>query len=150
MGPTLLDAEDLAAFVRDSGFTPHTTVPIEELARIFVEEATAEGVRADVAWAQSILETGFFTLPGSRVRPTDNNFAGIGACGSCARGLAFPDARAGVRAQVQLLRTYVDDSVGADGFAHEAVLPGSLRLGFRGHVVSWWDLGGRWASSLDY
>jgi len=150
LGPSRLNDKDLASFVRESGLTPKTTVTIEELARMFIEEGAAEGVRGDVAWAQSILETGFFTLPGGKVRPSDNNFAGIGACDSCERGHVFPDARTGVRAQMQLLRTYADGEVGIGGFAHAAVLPGSLRLGFRGFVRSWWDLGGRWASGPDY
>ena len=41
----------------------------------------ALGVRGDVAWAQSILETGFFVYPGrGKVQPLDDNWAGIGAC----------------------------------------------------------------------
>jgi len=50
-------------------------------------------VRGDVAFAQSILETAGFANPGSA--PTDNNFAGIGWCDTCAHGFDFPDAPTG-------------------------------------------------------
>lgn len=151
LGPSRLSAGQLAAFVVRSGHEPRATVPIHELAAMFLEEGAAEGVRGDVAFAQSILETGWFTFPdGGMVRPGDNNFAGIGACDTCERGYAFPSARAGVRAQIQLLRTYADADVDAGTFAHAALLPGALGLGFRGDVRTWWELGGRWATGPGY
>jgi hypothetical protein len=150
LGPNRLTAEDLAAFVRASGHRPQLSVPIEDLARMFIEESAAEGVRGDVAWAQSILETGWFGYKGSMVERHDNNFAGIGACDSCSRGLVFPDARTGVRAQVQGLKIYVDDEYGPRTAAHDIIRPGMLRLGFRGEVQSWWDLSGTWATARGY
>lgn len=151
LGPSRLSAGQLAAFVERTGHEPRATVPIHELATMFLEEGAAEGVRGDVAFAQSILETGWFTFPdGGMVRPADNNFAGIGACDTCERGYTFAGARAGVRAQIQLLRTYVDADVDAGTFAHAALLPGALRLGFRGEVRTWWELGGRWATGAGY
>jgi hypothetical protein len=103
-----------------------------------------------VAFAQSILETGGFGFAGSMVEWTDNNFAGIGACDSCHRGFIFPDARTGVRAQMQLLRVYVDPTVTATSLPDPLLLPGTLKLGFRGKVQSWWDLTGTWATATDY
>ncbi len=44
----------------------------------------------------------------------DNNFAGIGACDSCAGGDRFANAREGVRAQIQLLRFYADPTAAAN------------------------------------
>ena len=84
------------------------------------------------------------------VEPEDNNYAGIGACDSCTRGFRFPDARTGVRAQMQLLRVYVDADVTVDSLPDPLVLPKTLRLGFRGRVQSWWDLTGTWATAKDY
>ena len=81
-------------------------MPIEVLAQIYLDEGARTGVRGDVAFAQSILETGGFANPGSAA--TNNNFAGIGWCDSCKHGFDFPDAKTGVRAQLQLLRIYVD------------------------------------------
>jgi hypothetical protein len=53
LGSSLLTAEDLAAFARARG-RAHPTVDVEELARFFIEEGEAEGVRADLAWVQSL------------------------------------------------------------------------------------------------
>jgi len=150
LGPNRLTADDLAAFVRAHGPVPQLSVSIEELARIYIEESEDEGLRGDVAWAQSILETGWFGFTGSMVERPDNNFAGIGACDSCSRGLVFPDARTGVRAQVQGLKIYVDADYGTDTAAHPIIRPGMLKLGFRGDVHSWWDLTGRWATARNY
>jgi Mannosyl-glycoprotein endo-beta-N-acetylglucosaminidase len=150
MGPNRLTAQQLADFIRNNGYTPHITVSIDELAQYYIEESAKLGMRGDVAFAQSILETGGFSFAGSMVEWTDNNYAGIGACDSCHRGFIFPDARTGVRAQMQLLRVYVDPTVTIDSLPDPVLLPGTLKLGFRGKVQSWWDLTGTWATATDY
>ncbi|MGQ0824573.1 MAG: hypothetical protein ACT4OX_06010 [Actinomycetota bacterium] len=150
LGPNQLTARQMADFIRANGYTPRISVTIDELAQLFFDESAKVGVRGDVAWAQSILETGGFGFAGSMVEPEDNNYAGVGACDSCTRGFIFPDARTGVRAQVQLLRIYTDKSVTLDSLPDEIVLKGTLRLGFRGKVQSWWDLTGTWATANDY
>jgi hypothetical protein len=95
--------------VRDSGYQPRLTVSLDELAQLYITEGNNAGVRGDVAFAQSILETGGFNFPGGgQVLINDNNFAGIGACDSCKHGFSFPTAEIGVRAQMQALRIYVD------------------------------------------
>jgi len=80
---------------------------LEELAAIFLEEGEIEGVRGDVAWAQSLKETGFFKY-GGIVLPEQNNYAGIGALNNNAQGDAaiFETPRIGVRAQIQHLKAY--------------------------------------------
>jgi hypothetical protein len=151
-GPSFLTAEELAAFVVSTGHHPRLTVPLRELAQHYIDEGSAEIVRGDVAFAQSILETGWFKFPdGGLVHWTDNNFAGIGACDSCEHGFRFETAQLGVRAQIQALRIYVDPSVGPSTLAHQPVLSNRMfRLGFRGDVQSWWDLTGRWATGANY
>ena len=126
------------------------SVSLDALAQIYLEEGQKVGVRGDVAFAQSILETGWFGFNKSMVDPEDNNFAGVGACDTCKGGFHFPDARTGVRAQVQLLRVYVDRAVGPRSLADPLLLPGTLRLGFRGRVQTWWDLTGTWATASNY
>lgn len=80
---------------------------IQELAQIFIEEAETEGVRADIAWAQSLKETGYFRY-GGIVLPEQNNYAGIGALNNNSKGDAavFESPRIGVRAQIQHLKAY--------------------------------------------
>jgi hypothetical protein len=51
---------------------------------------------------------------------------------------------------MQLLRTYTDAELTAGTLPDPLLLPGTLRLGFRGKVKSWWDLTGTWASATDY
>src|SRR5437763_7857365 len=115
LGPSLLSAQQLADFVRALGFHPRITVPLDELAQDYITEGEAAGVRGDVAFAQSILETAGFTFPGGgQVLIHDNNFAGIGACDSCKHGFSFPTAQIGVRAQMQALRIYVDPDLKID------------------------------------
>ena len=147
MGPNRLTAPQLADFIRNNGYTPHITVTIDELAPYYIDEGAKLGIRGDVAFAQSIIETGGFNFSGSMVEVGDNNFAGIGACDSCHRGFIFPDARTGVRAQLQLLRVHVDPTVTATSLPDPLLLPGTLKLGFRGKVQSWWDPTGTWATA---
>jgi Mannosyl-glycoprotein endo-beta-N-acetylglucosaminidase len=148
LGPSRLTAKQMADFVIAEHAKPNITVPIEVLAQIYLDEGDKTGVRGDVAFAQSILETGGFAHPGSAA--TENNFAGIGWCDSCAHGFDFPDADTGVRAQMQLLRVYVDPEFPDASYKEEILLPGTLRLGFRGKVQTWWDLWGTWATGALY
>jgi hypothetical protein len=150
LGPSRLTAKQMSDFVVSQHYTTHITVPIEVLAQIYLDEGAATGVRGDVAFAQSILETAGFANPGSA--PTDNNFAGIGWCDSCAHGFDFPDAKTGVRAQMQLLRVYVDPFFPDAAYTAKdpILLPGTLTLGFRGKVQTWWDLWGTWATGALY
>jgi len=80
------------------------------LAGIYIEEAAAEGVNHDVAFAQMCLETGSLRF-GGLVTPDMNNFCGLGSTGAPGpngpeRGNAFPDLRTGVRAHIQHLKAY--------------------------------------------
>lgn len=75
---------------------------------IFISEGKAEGIRGDIAFAQSCLETGNFTFKGN-VKPEQNNFAGIGATGGVS-GNSFETPTLGIRAQIQHLKAYANDS----------------------------------------
>jgi hypothetical protein len=151
LGPSILTAQQLADYVRASGYRPRLTVPLDELAQDYITEGENAGVRGDVAFAQSILETGGFSFPGGgQVLINDNNFAGIGACDSCAHGFSFPTADIGVRAQMQALRIYVDPDLTETTLQQPLVMPKMLNLGFRGKVQTWWDLWGTWATGAFY
>lgn len=77
---------------------------INQFSQIFYEEATAEGVRAEVAFTQCMKETGFLKYGGD-VLPNQYNFAGIGATGAV-HGASFGNVRMGIRAQIQHLKAY--------------------------------------------
>lgn len=108
MGKAQATAQQMALFCRSKNSTPQlTSCSLEQLAEMFIEEGEAEGVRGDVAFAQSLHETGYFKF-GGIVLPTQNNYAGIGALNGNDTGQAasFLDPRTGVRAQIQHLKAY--------------------------------------------
>ena len=119
MQQTRLTPAQMAAFFHASNrSTYRATVPVEFLAAYYVTEGKAEGVAGDIAFAQAILETAWFSFPShGQVRGSDNNFAGMGAYdGSDGKWVfRFPTARIGVRAQLQHLRIYADPNVNSTG-----------------------------------
>lgn len=78
---------------------------IEDFCKIYIEECNAEGVKAEVAFCQSMLETGFLKFGGD-VKPEQYNFAGLGSEAAGISGNSFPDIRTGIRTQVQHLKAY--------------------------------------------
>lgn len=72
---------------------------------ILKEEAEAEGVKAEVLFAQVILETGGLRFGGD-VGAEQCNFGGLGATGGGVAGETFSDVRTGLRAQTQHLKAY--------------------------------------------
>jgi hypothetical protein len=114
MGQSNLTAAELARWYRSTGSTPKLApgTTIEDIAQYFIQEGQDEGLRGDIAFAQSIIETAYFTVAAG------NNFSGIGACDSCTGGLVFATPRDGVRAQIQLLRNYADPDSRAANLAH--------------------------------
>ena len=86
---------------------------IEEFCKIFYEEAETEGIRVEVAFTQSMKETGFLQFGGD-VKVEQFNFAGLGATGNSEAGADFSNygkqgVRMGVRAQMQHLKCYAND-----------------------------------------
>lgn len=76
---------------------------IEDFCRIYIEECKTEGVRAEVAFAQAMVETGYLSFGGD-VDISQYNFAGMGATGNGVKGNSFSTVRIGIRAQVQHLK----------------------------------------------
>ena len=74
-------------------------------AEIYYEEATAEGVRPEVAYVQAMKETGFLQYGGD-ASIEQYNFAGIGTTGNGVPGNSYADVRTGILAQVQHLKAY--------------------------------------------
>jgi hypothetical protein len=116
--PVMGDAELTAAEITDWFNSRNVKyrlaggMQIGDLVQLYMEEGKAEHVRPELAFAQSIIETGSF---GSAV---DSNYAGIGACDSCQGEPAFPTPRDGVRGQIQLLRNYADPTSRAANLAN--------------------------------
>ena len=150
LGPSALTAEQISDWYESLGIRSKSPTPVPDLAAMFVDEGTLHGVRADLAFAQSMVETGYLRF-GGQVRPSDHNFSGLGACDRCARGLAFPSPRVGIRAQIQHLVAYASPE------ADPALLPTPL-VDIRFDLVrppgraSTWERmgGGNWATDPVY
>lgn len=84
-------------------------VGTQDWAALYRDEAPKSGIRAEVAFAQALHETGNFTFPGD-VPASYNNPCGLGATGGKGVGNQFPTKRAGVVAHLQhLLRYFTPD-----------------------------------------
>jgi hypothetical protein len=167
LGVSRLTAEQLVAYYRTHApaSLPYRApgASLEQLAQMFVDEGNRYLVRGDVAFAQSIIETGWFNFPDQGiVKPGDNNFGGIGACSSCGNGTRFGSALSGVRAQIQLLRNYADATSRTGtlpdppvpelwGSTPETAADNFDHFFAKGHAPLWNSMGnGNWAGSPDY
>lgn len=151
MSRSILSPTELADWFSGTHRRARITVAMSDLTQAFVEEGEAAKVRGDIAFAQSILETGSFFYPdGGQLQPTDNNFAGMDACDSCAKGKSFPDARTGVRAQMQLLRVYADANLTNAELNPPAVDPKLDTHFLKGRVPTWDGLTHTWATADQY
>lgn len=128
MGKSKATKEQIIAFYNKSGKTFPSIYAkeqygavdsIEDFVTIIIEEASAEGVRAEMLAAQIFLETGYLQFGGD-VKASQCNFGGIGAVGGGAGGATFPDVRTGIRAQVQHLKAYAVEN---PTLAYECVDP---------------------------
>lgn len=86
---------------------PNISEKFLNLAKVYLKEGAIEGIRGDLAFAQSLLETGNFSFGGD-VKESQNNFAGIGATGGGNLGESFATPEIGVRAQIQHLKAYAN------------------------------------------
>ena len=114
MGDAQLSAAEITAWfnARNVKYRLAGGLSIGDLVQLYLEEGKAEHVRPELAFAQSIIETGSFG------NALDSNYAGIGACDSCQGEPAFPTPRDGVRGQIQLLRNYADPTSRAGNLAN--------------------------------
>ncbi len=148
MGTQQATAEQMARFLLRYNPAPSINCTALELAQYYLDEGAKEGVRGDIAFCQSIHESGWFRY-GNQVQPEQNNYCGLGATNPTSgqpvpMGATFATPREGVRAQIQHLMAYacdkrpkgqlIDPRYQAVGNAH----------GF-GCAYSWPDLNGRWA-----
>src|SRR6266536_2653127 len=148
MGQSDLSAEQMAAYfwAHQPPGSPCLTVSVEELTADFQWHGNAENVRGDIAFAQSIVETGWFRYGGS-VQCEQNNYGGF-------LGQSFPDAETGVRAQIQHLRAYADPSATSCSqppLATPCVDPRFDLVSPKGKAPPWNQMGnGNWATDPNY
>jgi hypothetical protein len=140
-GTATLTAAEVAAWwdAANGGQPPRLGRPVDDVIRLYLTEAAAEGVAGDLAFAQAVHETGWFTNSGTAL----NNFSGIAHPDGTAAGMAFPDVATGVRAHIQLLKKY---AAGNDApLAHPDVAPTA-----GAQADTWEALTGTWATDPGY
>ena len=85
---------------------PQVSDSVTKMIPLYITEGAAEGVRGDIAFAQSCLETGNFTFTGSAVTFDQNNLCGLGVTKTGMKGNSFRTPAEGIRAQIQHLKAY--------------------------------------------
>jgi hypothetical protein len=149
LGSSVLEAADLVAWYRTYYPTDPPMAPVERLVGTYLEVGEEEGVTADIAFAQAVLETAGFRSGHAQ----KFNFAGIGAFDHCAPecSFSFPDLEAGVRAHIHLLRAYADPELTSAQLAKEPnPIVAPERVGVRGCCERWTELTGVWATDPNY
>ena len=110
------------------------------LPQLFIEEGEAEGIRGDLAFCQTLKETGYFCFGGDVV-PEQHNYAGLGTTGGGVKGCYFPDDRTGIRAQIQHIKAYATK----DQLVNACVDPRYKLISPHGRARTLEELGGKWA-----
>lgn len=108
MGDSAATVEQMRSFIRKHN--PDVADSVIDMIPYYLSEGAAEGVRGDIAFAQSCLETGYFKFEkagtGSAVTIDQNNFCGLGVTSLGVKGESFPTPQIGIRAQIQHLKAY--------------------------------------------
>ncbi|MEO5679066.1 MAG: peptidoglycan-binding protein [Acidimicrobiales bacterium] len=150
LGQAQYDARQIAAWYASVGHQSRATVAVPALAQLFLDEGAREGVRGDIAFGQAMVESGWLTFPARRMPPGNNNFSGLAAVDGGSGSSAFPDARTGVRAQIQHLKGW-SAPISAGQLRTPLVDPRWRYLNPTGQIRDWDQLGaGRWASDARY
>jgi hypothetical protein len=165
-GRFLGDTSDLVAYFRakTGGKDGKFSVPLGTLARYYIVYGDRFGIRADMAWAQMIHETGYGQYGGD-VLPEQNNMAGIGATGGGVPGNSWSTAELGVIAQYVHLAWYVYPEHMSDPYCVKVAQPAGGPLTIpgdprhfvqtdgsphKGNVFTVYDLAAKWAVSTYY
>ncbi|MFD2171426.1 S-layer homology domain-containing protein [Tumebacillus lipolyticus] len=139
MGTAQVSAYQMRQFLRN------VNPDAPDYSSLYLDIGAKYGVRGDLAFAQSIHETGYWQFTGT-VRPYQNNFAGLGAVRSDVQGATFATPALGIEAQIQHLY----------GYATQMPLPAGAKVvdprfgileqaGLRGVAPTWEQLNGKWA-----
>lgn len=145
LGEIVLTSYQMIKLVENTTATYKLNCTLSQLVDMFISEGKKERVRGDIAFCQSLHETGFFRY-GGQVLPEQNNYAGIGALNNSpiGKGAWFTEPVLGVRAQIQHLKGYASK----EPLNNKCVDPRYQILvdsDLLGIAANWEDLNGRWA-----
>jgi hypothetical protein len=147
----------LMAFIRDRN--PRLSPELQKIAVEYMRHGEALGLRWDYAFFQMVIETGYLTFERAKgrrgdVKPSQNNFAGLGATGGGASGEVFPDVSTGVLAHLQHVLMYTGETIDAPVAERtqkviEWKVLDSWRAGIK-EPMTFAHLGAKWANSKAY
>ena len=156
MGPSLATVEQMVTLFNAQGvpypvdkYASRGAATIKDFCQMLLDQARSEDVRAEVLFAQAMVETGWLQFGGDvdRNGKVQCNFGGLGATGNGVAGEEFPDVKTGLLAQAQHLK----------GYASTAPLNQScvdtrfgLLAGKRGSAPTVDKLSGTWAADKTY
>lgn len=121
---------------------------IEEIAKSFIKVGKKYGLRGDIAFCQSIIETGWFRFDGgTAVKPKQHNYCGLGVVSKGISGHSFDTVEDGVTAQIQHLYAYASKEDIPKG---EKMIDPRFHYVTRGIAEHWEDLNMRWAMNNTY
>lgn len=104
MGKSQVSIEQMRTYIKE--VNPQVPDSVVKIIPLYIAEGTVEGVRGDIAFAQSCLEIGDFTFSNSAVTFNQNNFCGLGVTKTGMKGNSFKTPAEGIRAQIQHLQAY--------------------------------------------
>jgi hypothetical protein len=143
MGKSVAVAEQMIAFVKK--VNPNFD---EAIAPAYLKVGEKYGIRGDVAFSQSVIETGYFKFDGgTAVTPDQHNYCGMGVTSKGMKGNSFDTIEDGVTAQMQHLLAYASKAAIPSG---DKVLDPRFSLVTRGIAPNWEDLNNRWAMNSNY
>lgn len=141
-----LSADQLSAYFLSRN-TEEDRAHIIQFAQYYIDEAAAEGINSDVAFAQMCLETGFLRF-GGLVQPEFHNYCGLGAMDAEHPGEIFETEELGVRAHIQHLQAYATRE---DVTLHkELVDPRYNWVHKTKYIETIYELAGNWATDPQY
>ena len=104
LAPGTLSAEQLTGFfIHENNQKEYQE--IYDFACLYIQEAAAENINSDIAFAQMCHETGFLKF-GGLVQPEWHNYCGLGAISAEQPGCQFETVQLGVRAHIQHIQAY--------------------------------------------
>lgn len=142
IGSGYLLQSDYEAFLTQ--VNPQALQQFPDIAQLYQEEAEIEGVNPDIAFAQALLETNFFSF-NSQLKPNQNNFGSLGSISGSGEFASFSSARIGVRAHIQRLKAYANE----EPLMEEVVDP-RFHLMTRGVASKVEQLTRRWSAKAKY
>ncbi|TCO74836.1 glucosaminidase domain-containing protein [Marinisporobacter balticus] len=145
LGKSVATKEQMKRYLLIINPLPKIQCTPDEIVAYYLNEGAIEGVRGDIAFAQALLETGFFKF-GGIVLSNQNNYAGLGATNTTKNGRAatFPSPKIGVKAHIQHLKGYASKEPLINPIVDPRyeILANSSMLGSCKYVT---DLNGKWA-----